>query len=846
MNVLLLQPRFRVLLFPLLIAFGTPRFVSAQSGAFKNLTTSVNKEVSDTISGTSLFVYKASPTAKHGKMQIHLLQSGGAGNPHIYRIGYQPGPGFIGVDTFVVQLSYLNSWPFLVYQAYRVVVYPSDLFPQPDYAVTAIGTPVTINVLANDVGNGPLTVTAIPLINNGTVSVGNNNNLVFTPAAGFTGVAHLNYVVCDSLNHCKTTHASIGVHGNAPPNSDTLQLATTKNTRLTIPLLHDGYELFQAPANGTVSVDGGLSFRYIPNANFVGTDQFVLANNNFGTVVYKTVTVNVLNTPHQNKMAMDDRVFTPKGRPITFNVRQNDIGNLLVKSWVVPQGFPGTLSNTLGNGNVTFTPNPDFVGTATFQYRIGNQQIANLETATVSVVVGNMNPAYSEFELTTPAETPFVFNYRIPFNDFEFSVLNAPAHGVCDFYPGYSTHTLNGQTVSGHNLLIYTPDPGFVGTDEFEVNYCVSANGECQSFIVRMNVADILSADAPYCINECVWLGDVNNDGIVNNKDVLPLGHYMGWDGAQRPNAAFEWYGQFAPNWNNPFSGNAVDMKHADTDGNGVVNHLDTAALNLFYGSLSNLFPHIPPTSKSLPFSLKLLTPNPQIGDLVQVEVSLGSDSSPLTDLYGFTFDISLSPNIVDSAFKMTYFENSWLNLNTPSLWLDNNPRQGRLETAFTRTGGTPTSGKGIIGQFDFIIIDIIDGARPGKQNEQPSFTITIENPMLFSGSGGMLSGENQVVEIPIWTTMKGRAQDEKASDGGEGFLVYPSPANDRLRIRLDGHDFIEALAIFDVAGRQVHNAQKVQQSYTEINVSHLSPGFYVVSAQTSVGVLTKKFQIVR
>lgn len=41
-------------------------------------------------------------------------------------------------------------------------------------------------------------------------------------------------------------------------------------------------------------------------------------------------------------MAMDDVVHTPKGQAITFNVRHNDIGNLLVKGWITPGNLPGT------------------------------------------------------------------------------------------------------------------------------------------------------------------------------------------------------------------------------------------------------------------------------------------------------------------------------------------------------------------------------------------------------------------------------------------------------------------------------------------------------------------------
>lgn len=805
------------------------------------MVTAADTEVADTVAGLNLMVYKVSPVAQHGDVTVQLIQPGGSGAPHIYRISYLPDAGFTGVDTFTLQYSYINTFPYLVYRAFRVSVFPTALIARPDYAVTTAGTAVTIDVLANDSGNGgALTLSPLPLTNNGTATVNASNQVVFTPAAGFTGVAHVNYVVCDDFDHCKTTHVNIGVHPAAAPVNDTLRIATAKNTPLTISLTYDGYDLFQAPPNGNLTLQNGQVFRYIPANNFTGIDQFVLSNDLYGPAAYKTVIVDVLNTPTLNTMAMDDYVHTPKGEPVTFNVRQNDIGNLLVKSWVTPAGLPGSISNTNGIGNVTFTPNADFTGVATFYYRIGNAQVPNLEMAAVHVIVGNLNPKFSTFELTTPKETPFVINYRIPFTGFDFTVLDEPDNGSCAFYPGFSTQTINGQNVSGYNLLVYTPHAGFTGADEFELDYCVTANGQCQSVKIVMNVVNVLSTDGPYCVENCVWTGDINGDGIVNNKDVLPLGYYMGLEGETRSDASLEWYGQFAGNWDNPYTGNPVDVKHADTDGSGMVTTDDTLAVSLFYGQTHNLIPHIPPTSKNLPFFLNVLTPNPQVGDLVQVEVSLGSPVLPVLDLYGFTFDVTLSSNIVDSALRMTYYDNSWLNLNAPSLWLDKNPQQGKLETAFTRTNGASAHGYGVVGQFEFIVIDIVIGGKPDDEYGQ-SIVLTVDNPTFLSGNGTLSNGSNFSIEIPLASKERSQA---KTSDSD--FFVYPSPTSDRLRVHLNGDDLIESLSIFDATGRQVYQSGAVQSEYAELNVSHLAEGFYIAAAQTTGGQVVKKFQIVR
>ena len=83
-------------------------------------------------------------------------------------------------------------------------------------------------------------------------------------------------------------------------------------------------------------------------------------------------------------------------------------------------------------------------------------------------------------------------------------------------------------------------------------------------------------------------------------------------------------------------------------------------------------------------------------------------------------------------------------------------------------------------------------------------------------------------------------------SSTGSDFIVYPSPASDRLRLHLNGDDLIETLVIFDATGKAVYQSGNLQTEHTELDIRHLAEGFYVASARTSSGNVVKKFQIVR
>lgn len=827
------------LLAVLLSTVAPPDVFGQQSSPLKHLLTAATTTVYDTLSGVNLNVFKSNPLPKHGDVVISLLSSGGAGVPQVYQIAYTPDAGFVGVDTFTLEFQYVATWPYLSYQGYRISVYPTALRAQGDYAISNGGAVVSVPVLDND--NSPvggLTVTEVPLAVHGTATIVGGNQVLFTPEPGYVGTAHLNYVVCDGQNHCKTAQVNIGVNSGTPPVTDTLDVATAKNTALSIPLIYSGYALHQAPTYGNLTLPNGTSFRYIPNPNFSGNDQFVLSKNVNGATIYKTVRVIVANTSGQNRMAMDDVVYTPKGQPLTFNVRSNDIGTLTVKSWTAPAASAGTLSGANAAGNVTFTPNAAFSGVATFSYKIGNNFVPDLELATVNVVVGNLPPTQAVYDMATPKETPFVINHRIPFSGFQFALTTPPAHGTCTIYPGYTSQTLNGQSVSGYNLVVYAPAVGFTGSDEFKLNYCIAASGQCQSVTVRMETVNVTTAPGPYCVGDCVWAGDANNDGMVNSKDLLPLGYFMGFQGTSRSNAGQEWYGQQSANWNNPFTGDPTDLKFVDSDGDGAITSADTVSVHYFYGQTHQFLPKVPATSKGLPFKLKMLTPpNPGIGDLVQIEVSLGTPTKPMINLYGFTFDMTLSPEIVDSALQMVYYDNTWLNLNSPSMWLSKNPVERRLETAFTRTNGISGTGQGKVGRVDFIITDIVDG---GKSGLPTTVRLAVDEATLLWGDGSATVADRTELEIPL------RLDGTPVSVREQDLLVYPSPAREQVQIHLNGTDEMQSIALFDALGRLVRQCDTPQPEHHVLDVSTLPTGVYVVQVRTGTGLVAKKVEVVR
>jgi len=82
----------------------------------------------------------------------------------------------------------------------------------------------------------------------------------------------------------------------------------------------------------------------------------------------------------------------------------------------------------------------------------------------------------------------------------------------------------------------------------------------------------------PFALQVTVWPGDNNNDGVVNQADVLPLGLYWNKTGPARANASTAWAPQLAAPWT------PENATYADANGDGVVNQADILPIGLNWG----------------------------------------------------------------------------------------------------------------------------------------------------------------------------------------------------------------------------------------------------------------------
>jgi Cohesin domain/FlgD Ig-like domain len=140
------------------------------------------------------------------------------------------------------------------------------------------------------------------------------------------------------------------------------------------------------------------------------------------------------------------------------------------------------------------------------------------------------------------------------------------------------TRTGNQSGVNGSGVVASVKFKSLAGTSsgtavEFSLSN-VAANDPAGNPIALADSKATLTLNA----GPIVWPGDTDNNGVVNQADVLPLGLSFGQTGPPRQNASLAWVGQSAAPWSN------IKYTYADANGDGSVNQADVLPIGINFG----------------------------------------------------------------------------------------------------------------------------------------------------------------------------------------------------------------------------------------------------------------------
>lgn len=757
-----------------------------------------------------------------------------------YTITYTPDSEFVGDDGLL-----LVSFPFdqsIAFQNYVFKVREAFIKANHDFAATTAGAPVSISPLLNDSTNiGNMELTGIPITNAGTAELV-GDEIVFTPAPGFSGLTDLNYTVCTVSNTCALGTISVNVLPDAgTTTADTVRVFTTQDKAQFIFAPENAVPTGSPQSGSMVARDGVMA--YLPNDGFIGDEflEYSLPDSDQTTVYH----ISVLDLK-LNEFAVDDRAFTPVNSSRTFNVLFNDLYSVFADCVVYGAPQYGTLVEDVPNGQVTYTPPANWTGVDQFTYSSKTFNCeGEAELATVYIFVSNFNPADTETDLTAPESSAIDLTYDVPGGDVSWSVIDQPSHGVV------STNPLTGK-------LNYIPAVGSAGqTDEFTLSYCLneSADGSCE-FNAEVSVTvSITPADPNACVDEdCVWPGDTNNDGVVDVGDLLPIGLAMGQSGVPRLESSGSWSPQYGLDWTQDDL-NGVNLKHVDADGDQIITAADTAVVMANMGLAHGLRPQIQNFST---FQLSLVGPAVvEPGDLVVLDLIAGANTVIVEDIYGIRWPFVYDPQVVEtSGVGIVYGEDSWASYDSPILGVSNNDAErGILESAMTRTNGEGIAGFGKIATVSAVIVEDIYGIREemGTAESHEGMTITLgggDGATVMSSAGHL----DAVTVNPFTLTITPKAATEVIDfnpvdavaylDGK--LLAYPNPTSANLTVHLNGQQRFSALQVTDMTGRVLISEQGLDTNHRQLNLGQMPNGIYTLTITTDAGVVNRKVEVLR
>ncbi len=453
-----------------------------------------------------------------------------------------------------------------------------------------------------------------------------------------------------------------------------------------------------------------------------------------------------------------------------------------------------------------------------------------------SIRLGNGNIGFEcekvAFQFTVTAANPwFQFQYS--------SVMQDPGHPWAD-QPYFMVNFYDqfGNSLTCCNDTIWAGDPS--------VPYIVSGNApdllyrrwtplsrDLSAYIGTNMTVEFVNADCVYgghfgytyidvsCIGSGipnVWPGDADYDLQANNVDVLTLGVAYGATGTARVGGTTTWQAEPSTDWSQsvPLGAN---YKHADTNGDGIVDLNDTLAISLNYsqthtfrlgGPQESIDPLTAPT-----MYLDIISDTVPPGGFIYADVYLANSSMPVNSLYGISFSVAYDNQMVQSGSAQTTFAGSFIGVKNTSMlaFAYDDFAAGSNDVTLCRMTHTEVNGFGYIGTIRLTASSSITSIS--------TLNLQITNVKAING---------QMVNIPIAAMGAPVVIDPAASvvtlPGTTHIGLYPNPANESVMISSEKDQTIE---ITNTLGQVVYTTVAMGTS-TTVDVSTFEAGVYFVN----------------
>ncbi|MEN0039553.1 MAG: retention module-containing protein, partial [Cellvibrio sp.] len=354
-------------------------------------------------------------------------------DPATGQFTFTPNANYNGPDSFVVTVTD-NRGNSSVTNITLNIAPVNDAPTTNDISLTTDeDTPVNGQVVAQDIEGDTLSYTLTGQPANGTVTLDPvTGAFIYTPNANYNGGDSFVVTVSDGNGGTTTSTITIGVLPvNDAPVSNNQNLVTDEDVAINGQVVASdvdgdtlGYTVSSQPTNGTVTLNPATgAFVYTPNANYNGSDSFVvtISDGNGGTTT-SLITIGI-NPVNDAPVSGNQNLTTPEDTALTGQVVASDVDGDVLAYAVTGQPTNGSVTVNPATGAFVYTPNANYNGSDSFVVTISD---GNGGTTTSLINIGitpvNDAPVASNLNLTTPENTPV--SGRVSASDIDGDTLS--------------------------------------------------------------------------------------------------------------------------------------------------------------------------------------------------------------------------------------------------------------------------------------------------------------------------------------------------------------------------------------------------------------------------------------
>jgi hypothetical protein len=294
---------------------------------------------------------------------------------------------------------------------------------------------------------------------------------VFADASGITptyasaraGVFTIGLRVSDAKGASDTATTTVTVI-NLAPTAISQSVSTAEDTL--VPVILSGSDpggdpltcaVVVPPANGTLNgVEPDVT--YTPSPDFNGTDSFSYVVNDGELNSQPAIVSITVSAVNDAPTASPQAASVDEDSELAISLSGSDPDGDSLTYSIVSQPASGTLSGA--PPAVTYMPNHDFSGSDGFSFAVSDGALESV-TARVSITVNAVNDPPVAYDQSSTAVAGEAVVLQLKYDDvdgpgpYTLQVMTPPESGSV-------------SAINPDGSIMYTPDPGFTGTDRFE------------------------------------------------------------------------------------------------------------------------------------------------------------------------------------------------------------------------------------------------------------------------------------------------------------------------------------------------------------------------------------------